>query len=450
MKKTTLRRSNINLLAKLIEILKTTFIGSFFNRVQREFRKNKTVKLKSQNLFKSFLSVISTFAQFRKDFLRKAIIVLSVSIIATFLYINIRQYNSIEFTAYSDRQIYETTPLDSVEYNIMMGGFDNPGSSENKYLETIVIMSLNVKTGTLKTYGINPNFITTINSKKYTLKTLWNNTHNMRVVQDQVQNLVGIRLDRYVAFDTNDLKNLITDWNLELKTNELFKYEKDIYQPNSIIKGNVASEYVFSSKSALDNDTSTQRYLNFFNQVVQNNRSIFTYYRAFWESEKLSKIFHSDMNKDEFLRFLNGLFNSNLPIQTAYLSYNSATLGNTGAEDGLLLNILDVDEKIKILFQDINIIREQAEIEIFNASTKPGLASQRKRIFQNLGINVINSGNYPEKLDKNILYIPKSNENELLYNISAIKRFFGNNIEIVLGEYKYNYSGDLILVLGET
>ena len=94
-------------------------------------------------------------------------------------------------------------------------------------------------------------------------------------------------------------------------------------------------------------------------------------------------------------------------------------------------------------------LKSHLEIEVFNATKKSGLANKTKRIFQNWGAYVIKSGNYFENIDKNIIYVPNNNAKNFVNNIAEIKRFFRDDIEVVQGEYKYNYSGDLIVVIGK-
>ena len=168
-------------------------------------------------------------------------------------------------------------------------------------------------------------------------------------------------------------------------------------------------------------------------------------------AEGFSKILTTDFTKDEFLRFIVNIASTDTTIQTGFsskeLTLNDLTKLNL--ESGIQYSDMLLDEDISGLFRSIPIIKEQAKIEVFNATEESGVAYTLKRKFENTGITVIKTGNYPDLVSENILYLPKNNPDNFVNTIRFIRSILRDELRVVYGDYKFNYSGDMILVIGK-
>ncbi len=436
---------------KLEFLVAKTKVGNTLLRYFRSRKANNKTKYKSNGL--NIFGPIRNFFFTRKNFFQRIILAGVIVGIIGIGFAFIRQYNSINFQPFlTDTQDNSTLGYFGPEYNVLLTGFKKV--SNNNFAQMILLVSLNSQTGNMKVLSVNPLFITTspISGKKYTLKTLINNTGStdkMYAYSEQVETFLGVRIDRYIAFDINDLETLLSNWDFSMQSIDSFNSTVGFYEKGATLKKLALGDYLFNQDSQNSYDMLINRQLSFFTQFVEDNRSIITYLRAFWSADNLTKIFYTNMSKEEMSGFLSALMSSNLPAKTGLINTTLGAKSSTGSEEGFAPNYFEFDGAIKDVMLNIDIVREQANLEIYNASKTSGLASKIKRIFQDIGINVINTNNYPEKSSGIKLYVPNKDPEKFPSTINAIRSYFNDNIDIIIGNYKYNYTGDLILVLGE-
>lgn len=427
------------------------------NSILRHFRRRKSGagKIKAsggKNV--RFLNPLKNFIAFKKNLLLKSIAILFIILIIFIGGNFVRKYNSINLKPYLADSIENSTELDyfGPEYNVLISGFKK--ISNNRFTDLLIFVSLNSKSGDLKILSINPDFITNSNAGngRYTLKSLVNNVGSENIAYNYskgVENFLGVRVDRYISFDVESFKNFINKWDLSMKSIDAFNSESGFYTKDSLLTKGALVEYLFSDDINTNNDLIANRQLSFFNQFLQNNRNLPFYIKSFIQSEDLTDTFFSNMTKEEMSGFLSSLMSSNLPARYGLIDSGLGTAGTTGSENGISANFLELDNRIKDILLNIDIVKEQVNIEIYNASTIPGYASKVKRIFQNMGANIINTNNYPEKVEGVKLFVPNKNPEDFPNNIAAIQYYFDDELQLIIGDYKYNHTADLILVLGE-
>ena len=198
-------------------------------------------------------------------------------------------------------------------------------------------------------------------------------------------------------------------------------------------------------------DETLNRQTIFLKELLESLRDKFNLYKYFLNSSDFSQVIHTNFTKDEFIRFIVNISSTDNSIQTDFASENLtlSDLSKLNKEEGIDHSDMLLDEDVSQLFRNISIIKEQAKLEIFNATEKSGVAYNLKRKFENTGITVIKTGNYPDRVSENILYIPKNNPDNFINTIRLIRSILRDDVKIVYGDYKFNYSGDMILVIGK-
>jgi anionic cell wall polymer biosynthesis LytR-Cps2A-Psr (LCP) family protein len=424
-----------------------SLIQNIRSRVLRSIRTHKnTKKLKAENFFVVFLRFIGRVIKQLKIFIFIFFLIILVLLIG----VHIHQYN--RFIPHDINNNQSDQDLTGTTSNILVMGFNKV--SEYLYVEYLVLASVNSQSGILRTYSINPYYIvSTSDNRKYTLKSLWNNIQDENSKADifmgEVSDLIGVPIDRYITFTNEDLLDVIENLDLRMNTIDKFNGLKKFYSQGDEIEGAELIDYLFGLSEISEGDTNTKRQLSFFNSIVQSNRNPVFYYKAFWTSESLYSAFQTNLTKTDLARFLNDLFNSVLPIRSGSLLSTEGEVGSTGSEDGIIPNYIEIDEEVIKVFRDIEVTREQVKIEVYNAGSEAGIASKFKRLLQNSGATVINSGNYSEQVEKTTLYIPDGSIEDFPYTVAYMKSLFQGELNISIGDYRYNYSGNLILVIGD-
>lgn len=420
----------------------------FASIVARFKRKTQTKNVqKGSNSFIAFFKGIVPAIKINKIFFFAICIV----VFGYIFFIHIDQYLKIIPQRYIG-DTAQTVDLDEgPQRNVLLVGFDT--KEEYRYANLLILLSLDYQTSSLRVLAVNPNYVISPSSgKEYTLFALWNNlkddSSRMQNFIEQIELFAGLPIDRYVAFDISSLSNIINGFELSVPTYDNFKGKEIFYTSGMHIAGNDLVDYLFPHSDFID-DQHVQRHLEFVLDTLRAHRSLLDLSKAFWGAETLTTTFRTDMEKGEYLKFVSELFSAIEPYSTGILNakLSSEALGS-GSVDAIIPNYIELDETILKTFRDLNITREQAKIEIYNASNKSGVATKYRRLFQNIGGTVINIGNYPEAVDENYLYIPRSDLEKFTATVDYVEKVFDHKIKIVSGDYRYNYSGDLIIVIG--
>jgi len=155
---------------------------------------------------RSFKTPLKKSSNRKSNSLNRIIIAIIVVFITGFVIFNIKHYFDIKPNPYfvndessKNRVIYS---VDS-EFNTIFLGFDDR-KNDYRFLDMIVINSLDIKKGIMKTYGINPYILVNLSDyKDFSLRSLLNNleindSQKMNILMKAIENIIGIRIDRYV------------------------------------------------------------------------------------------------------------------------------------------------------------------------------------------------------------------------------------------------------------
>jgi len=352
-----------------------------------------------------------------------------------------------------DTSMYRKRTFDG-SINVLFIGFESRLNSY-KYVKYLNVVSVDSKNSVFKIYGISPNFLTTIDDESVTLESLWNNiviednSPKINAVVDEIQRFIGIRIDRYIAFNTDDLKSYINNSRMTDTAADTSSLDGRLFTKGETLSGDFLYGYLFDKTQ--DRDILTVRQMNFQKSLLEGLRGPVKLTRNLIGFADFNSVFKMDFSRDEYTTFLTNLNSSDIIYSTS--EYASDKFGIASA-DPLDTSVSPdynlIDENVNNYFRDIDIMKEQAAVEIYNATDTPGLAGNRRRFFQNLGANVVKFGNYPTSdVQTSLLYVPSKNVDLYKNNIIMIQKLLRGNVKITFEEYKYNFSGDLILVMGK-
>jgi hypothetical protein len=438
------KNNEVTMLSKLNFQLKKSKIGNLITKVFRNKRQLSYKNLKGGRRKSLEVNV-------KQGLLSKIALLIILLICPLFLVtVHLSQFLKFDFNPYNRESIDYDRKLPREEYNILVLGFDS-SSEEYRFIDLAVLFSINSETAQLKTYGINPNFMVSDSlGEQYTLRSLYNNvdargTDPMVEVMNGVEGLMGVRVDRYISFDLDeDFNRILSKWGIEI----------DLEDEDSKLFGDKlskVSQVKFLLDKSVNDDVRARRQVLWVNNFLGAKSNLTFFYRIFWNYSELNGNIYTDMTRKEIFQLSFKLMSYEKPILSSYLKLNFGRLVNIdNTSEGIIADSILVDEDIKSIFSDLNVMQEQSKIEVFNATQQKGLAVEKSRLFENLGSNVINYGNYPEHLDENILFITLDSPEKMQNTIDMIVKSLRGDVRIATEEYRYNYSGDLILVVGET
>lgn len=139
------------------------------------------------------------------------------------------------------------------------------------------------------------------------------------------------------------------------------------------------------------------------------------------------------------------------PIKSKYFSVKDYS--KVPSNDTLNIhypNVIKIKQDIYGLFSKLDIIKEQARIEIFNSTSMSGLASRIKNIIDIYGGKVITFNNFPENFEETVIFINNKNNYSYRSTLKLIDFIFGKNFKLVYNDDNrlYNFSGDIAIIIG--
>lgn len=414
-----------------------------------KFKRNKFSSLKFSTLFSFAKSLLGK----RKKLITYFFVIIIISIlIAIFAFLRLKS-NQIQIQSFVESEEKLANLYNNKTQNILFVNFKE-GSDSNKFAEYISILSFDKTNNNLKILAVEPSLSIYYKNKAYTLKTLYNNINEnietkTSIFKNSIAGLLGVRIDGYFFTENEAYSNFIKTKNLGLTLNENYKVDNKFYKIGEFIQGEDLLKYLHIIESEEIIESSLYRNNLFVTNMLQSNRNILFTISSFFQADLFTNTFKTNLDKDSALRFYNDIFfQSNLPIQSQYIQIKDGYFIDTFAGKGLYVNQIDIDNKVQEVFRDLDIVREQAKIEVLNASKVSGLATINKKIIQNSGGNVVNSGNYSTIEENTTLYLIDSNIKDYANTISLIQSLYPN-VVIKDSGYKYNKLGNIILIIGE-
>jgi hypothetical protein len=269
-----------------------------------------------------------------------------------------------------------------------------------KFINTMDLVLVDNVSRKVTSISVDPDLIVKLNKESIPIRNLYNFLDGSSV--QRVDNLIAsmsdylaIRIDRYYIVNLSDL---------------------------SVMETNAG----FSGSSLLS-------YINYFKNPINYLKSIVNF-----DSFRIA--FRTNLNRVEYTNMTNAF--GNFDISSGAIDESQGTVEG----DNIIPDFSKIDSSLYLLLRNIDLLKEQIRIEIYNATSIQGAANKVARSLEVYGVDVIKTGNYPEELEETSLYIA-GNKNNMIANYTELERLFRGELE-ELKEYKYNYSGDIILIIG--
>lgn len=425
---------------RIINSIRTVIIYKFLNRLKRPSRGIKTISTKNDlKLASKSVSTRPTTARqiFQRINIRRIILVVFVTVTASIFVLHVHIYNQ-----FSTKELFPGENYPVVNYqsntkdlNLLFIGYSELPNGEMS-IGLTSLATIDFQTGRINIYTINTNIRTNITKDGITqiipIRDFFNQftlaEGKKLMLIDAIEVMLGLKVDNYIAFNIDTYYEDFTKIGFNLSELEGKYISTDLVKNNTMIEQDAVT-----SNQAI------------FIKLYFEQLTIFKLYHIFLNSFHLVDTLYTDLEKNEFL---SNMYNIAI-LDKRILNLSSVGKLVTKDDASVIVNQTLLYENVRDLNQKIQVITEQAEIEIFNGSGKAGLAARKRRELEQLGINIVRFGNYPEFVQGNILYIPDGNVQRFTNTITEIERNLEGKLIINTDEYEGNYTGNMILVLGE-
>jgi hypothetical protein len=417
------------------------------------FLKRKTIFTKKNNKLKNNRKISLGSLKNKKIVYFIGIFLLIIFLIHT-QFLGIVNITKINLQKYPNDSIEITKKWDG-RTNILVIGLDNE-LSENLFVDHISVLVINSITEEVGLFNISPDIIVSkISNKNITLRHILssqnNNIDKINSSISFVENLLALKLDRYIIFNKEDLLSIFSAFE-ELPI--VFSNNVNTEMGIQFKKNN---KYFLDSKEMLDliitDKGSSEKNLAFQIQIIKEMlkklKSPITLYKLLNYSNKIESIYTNISQKEFLLLFIKVRSINDDKFKIAYTRTNNlAVIDDFGIYTKYNPNISQIDENLSTILSNINIMQEQATIEVVNGSGIRGLANIKARWLRNVGGRVIKVANNPEIVDTTVVFVDNIDNYES--TLSEIDRIFqGEIIYKEKSEYKFRHIGDIIILLGE-
>lgn len=317
------------------------------------------------------------------------------------------------------------------------------------YFDSITIIDRDFSNNLAKLYTINTNFIPPM-ANGYSLRSLINTVDQEDMINTYLGSLeamLGLKVNKYLIYNRSDLKDIIQSRVSTIPVDRKLEFASKIIDMNSQI--NTSDVFDLLTQSSNNGDSATYLYGLTTKTFFQSFRNDILGLGLILNSESIFKDLKTDMNREELFSYFNSIGGFQL-----IFGYNSIMLTSFGekfeSSDDFIPNYLKLDENLNSVFRDFEVIKEQQRIEVYNSTSKSGVASILQRFIKNRGGNVIKIGNFPERYQETTVYLNLEQLSNSVATIKLLESIFGRDVRIrSISEYPNNYSGDITIVIGE-
>ena len=286
------------------------------------------------------------------------------------------------------------------------------------------LFSINLKDNSTKILSIDP---LSKSSRGYNIQSTLLNSGlsdgKVKTLVSEVENLIGWRVDSYVAIDELKIKKY-------LESNNINDYRV-------LLKDTYSREY---------SEDDLIEFQNIFITLLDRGLSLGNIITYVFNYNKEDSFFETSLDKSDLINLLWRYKQIEHKPLTSIIGPQMSV-----KEEGKLryYSQIDIDRKVAKLLSDIDIIAEQAEIEVYNATNISGLANIFKRKIENAGSTVIKTGNFIRKSKSNYLYITEGSYSDYSKTIDFINSIYSGRVIIRdSSEYNQNFSGNLVFIIG--
>lgn len=344
--------------------------------------------------------------------------------------------------------------------NILVVGLDR-GSSDYAFVDSASVLVLDKDESSLGIFSIDPDLrFVSVDGKEISIKRSFNldlgGDAGIDNVIRGIEEILAINIDRHMVLDAQSfmkIERLIGSVEVEVA--------QDLVEPD--IKDNGKSYFLKNGERKLkgerllnalrSDENGPNARLSVHTQAIRDYVSKLNTFgiliRVIPNLQSFESV-ETDFSKSDLVQAYYFLWRLNSSsIRVGYTQQSSSVLVNSNYGQEKKPLIENIDRDVQSIFLDSLILREQARVEVLNATEKPGYATKFARLFENTGIIVVRSDNSPKETEETTLFVKNGMEEAFPRTIEEIVNSFDGKVKVVNQEYKYKHVGDLILVIGE-
>lgn len=332
--------------------------------------------------------------------------------------------------------------------NILVAVYD-PGDRYS-FVDMLGVLSIDKREDVPLHYlGVSPEFGVRIDGKQVKIRSVLaqieaEGGYGVGVLMSLVGDMLGVRIDRYALFDKDDLASYLHDSGYStLVTDEVDDPEAGVFHVGDVVQADRLVDYLAADSAGVD--AQMLRVRTFVADLLARQFSVVGFARMYIELGDISSLLETDLSRGEILDLSLNLVNR-VKVDSVGIATKQAVLVDSALGGYLSAITRLVDAEVGTLLTRNRVAREQARVEVFNATQTGGLASRMKRLLENQGTNVIRAANSPELSTKSKLYV--SDIERFSANVVLVSEMLRGDVQVVEEDYPLNHTGDLVLVLG--
>jgi hypothetical protein len=255
-----------------------------------------------------------------------------------------------------------------------------------------------------------------------------------------VELMIAVKIDRYIALDQQNIDEFFAYMGFFPTVLE----DAEGFTKGAALSPEMLQSYLFSDY--YDTDARPVRQMRTGLAAFTNLTNLVPTLQYIFNLPLVSQIVKTDLNTNEWLLMLAG-FRNQANWQSATLKVSDTLSVDNGIEKLFQTQVINVDRQIQDNFALLEVIKEQARVEVYNGTSKSGLARKYQRFIENQGGKVIKTGNNPEVAASTVLYIGDRGAS-FPRTIELIQNTLRDDLIISESEYPFASASDLVLVLG--
>jgi hypothetical protein len=425
---------------------------SRLNKLKRLFKGNNKIKqpkLKSQ----TGPNLGSIFNRLRHIVLSRTGFLIYIALLSFILLGGFVKYFSIELKPSQLDWNSPITPLVGEEINILLVAYEK--NQEYAFVDFDAVISISRYESGHKLLVVNPDFGSSVLGKQVKLRNILNNAivagkSPMQALKQANEGLLGLKIDRYIAIDSKQVPALFETLGVEMVAlDTVLDKDAGTFTKGESLKGGGLAQYLAAEgKNQLE--LRMWRQSNFLYGLVEQHTGLSGIPKVILNFDYLLSHIETNLSREEAVDLIAQLY-VNKTIQTNYLKSTDSFYIADGSGGMFEASLGAVDRQIRGIFARIEVVKEQARIEIYNAIDvsnvgAKGLAGKNKRLIENLGGNVIRAANSTDYAERTKLYVP--DPEKYPNNVNLIRQVLEDKVIIVDGNYPSQHAGELVLVLG--
>lgn len=345
---------------------------------------------------------------------------------------------------------------------IILGIGLDEAATGHKFVDGLNLFVVEPDTSRLGIFAIDPDlnvFVPSLNSR-VNLRTLYNSKaakgKEVTVMVKAVENLLAIRVDRYLISDKEGFTRIVDNFGSlpvtltkSLSDDDVKGGQGEVLSWNQGEVGVRPSELVqFMSVDSDSKDNKLKRHTNIFSEIIKNNDTFANFLNLNSIAVSFQENVRTNISNQEALSLLRSLMGIRSDqIRTAYTKSSSSIYRSTSGVYKSYDPVYEsIDKDLSSILYDLDIAKERARIEVLNGSGKNGMAGSKARWISNTGARVIKVGNNRDLAETTQIFIPE--KSKYSRTLKEIQRIFNNKVQIFEQEFKDRHLGDIVIVIG--